>query len=151
MARECSVARTLEVVGEKWALLALREVFLGVGRFDAIQAATGAPRAVLMRRLRTLVGAGVLEQHDYRDGGARTRQEYRLTVAGRELQPVLIALMQWGDRHLAGPGGPPLEVTHSSCGAPVRAGLCCADGHRLDDTGRGLAVSPTAPEARRRT
>lgn len=143
MARECSVARTLEIVGERWALLVLREVFLGVHRFDAIRAATGAPRAVLMRRLNTLVDAGVLRQCDYRDDGARTRQEYRLTTAGRELQPVVIALMQWGDRHLAGPDGPPLQVTHADCGAPVRASLLCDDDHRLDETGRELVATPT--------
>jgi DNA-binding HxlR family transcriptional regulator len=144
MARKCSVARALQVVGEQWALLVLREVFLGVHRFDAIQQATGAPRAVLVRRLRTLVEAGVLVRRDYRETGARTRQEYRLTEAGRELQPVLTALMQWGDKHLAGPDGPPLLVTHRGCGAPVRARLCCEQGHRLDDTGRDLTAAPTS-------
>ncbi|WP_405135239.1 winged helix-turn-helix transcriptional regulator [Nocardia sp. NBC_01388] len=140
MARNCSVAAALQVIGEQWALLALREVFMGVRRFDAIQEATGAPRAVLVRRLRTLVEAGVLELHDYREPGSRTRQEYRLTEVGRELQPVITALMQWGDKHLAGPGGPPLSVLHADCGAPVRAVLCCADGHQLADT--GWEISP---------
>ncbi|WP_067535559.1 winged helix-turn-helix transcriptional regulator [Nocardia crassostreae] len=142
MARNCSVAATLAVVGEQWALLALREVFLGVRRFDAIQEATGAPRAVLVKRLKSLVDAGVLERRDYREPGARTRQEYRLTEAGRELQPVLTALMQWGDKHLAGPDGPPLAATHAKCGAPVRATLCCANGHHLADTGRELTATP---------
>ncbi|MFC9999933.1 winged helix-turn-helix transcriptional regulator [Nocardia sp. NPDC127526] len=142
MARNCSVAATLAVVGEQWALLALREVFLGVRRFDAIQEATGAPRAVLVKRLKSLVEAGVLERRDYREPGSRIRQEYRLTEAGRELQPVLTALMQWGDKHLAGPAGPPLAVTHSGCGAPVRATLCCANGHQLADTGRELTATP---------
>ncbi|WP_040816605.1 winged helix-turn-helix transcriptional regulator [Nocardia concava] len=142
MARNCSVAATLELIGEQWSLLALREVFLGVRRFDAIQEATGAPRAVLVRRLRGLVEAGILERRDYREPGARTRQEYRLTAAGRELQPVLTALMQWGDKHLAGPEGPPLAVTHTDCGAPVRATLCCAEGHHLEDTGRELTAIP---------
>lgn len=142
MARNCSVAATLELIGEQWSLLALREVFLGVRRFDAIQEATGAPRAVLVRRLRGLVEAGILELRDYREPGARTRQEYRLTAAGRELQPVLTALMQWGDKHLAGPAGPPLAITHTDCGAPVRAALCCAEGHHLEDTGRELTATP---------
>lgn len=142
MARQCSVARVLEVVGEKWALLVLREVFLGVCRFDAIQAATGAPRAVLVRRLRTLVEAGVLRQQQYRDGDTRPRWEYRLTEQGAELQPVLTALMQWGDRYLAGADGPPLRLTHSDCGAQVRAILSCADGHHLDDAGRELDATP---------
>ncbi|MBE9375347.1 helix-turn-helix transcriptional regulator [Saccharopolyspora sp. HNM0983] len=143
MARECSVARSLEIVGERWSLLVLREVFLGVHRFDRIRAATGAPRAVLVRRLDALVAHGVLRRDDYRDTGARTRQEYRLTEAGRELQPVLTALMQWGDRHLTGPDSPPLRLLHADCGSPVRAELRCARGHRLDDTGRGLDARPT--------
>ncbi|WP_460717886.1 winged helix-turn-helix transcriptional regulator [Nocardia heshunensis] len=142
MARNCSVAATLELIGEQWSLLALREVFLGVRRFDAIADATGAPRAVLVRRLRTLVETGILERVDYREPGARTRQEYRLTSAGRELQPVLTALMQWGDKHLAGPDGPPLAITHTECGEPVRATLCCAAGHHLEDTGRELTATP---------
>lgn len=145
MPRRCSVAATLAVVGEQWALLALREVALGVRRFDAIQAATGAPRAVLSRRLRTLVDAGVLERTDYREPGSRRRQEYRLTEAGRELQPVLTALMQWGDKHLAGAEGPPLAVTHSGCGAPVRAKLVCDEGHVLGETGRDLTAVPAEP------
>lgn len=143
MARECSVARSLEVVGERWSLLVLREIFLGVRRFDRIRAATGAPRAVLIRRLDALVEQGVLHRDDYQDQGARTRQEYRLTDAGHELQPALTALMQWGDRHLAGPDGPPLQLVHGDCGEPVRAELRCARGHRLDDSGRELDAQPT--------
>lgn len=143
MARDCSVARTLAVVGEQWALLVLREVFLGVRRFDAIQRATGAPRAVLARRLNTLVETGVLRRRDYRVSGGRTRHEYRLTDAGRELQPVLTALMQWGDRHLADGQDPPMVITHSECGAAVRAVLCCEHGHQLDDSGRELTATPT--------
>ncbi|MFJ4654172.1 winged helix-turn-helix transcriptional regulator [Nocardia sp. NPDC088792] len=140
MARECSVAAALGVVGEQWSLLILREVFLGVRRFDAIQQATGASRAILVTRLRGLTETGVLERVDYRESGARTRQEYRLTPAGRELQPVLTALMQWGDKHLTGPAGPPLTITHTDCGATVRATLRCEHGHLLADTGHGLTV-----------
>ncbi|HEY7045871.1 MAG TPA: helix-turn-helix domain-containing protein [Jatrophihabitantaceae bacterium] len=142
--RECSVARTLEVVGERWSLLVLREVFLGVRRFDAMRAATGAPRAVLAERLRALVAAGVLTRREYRDEGARTRHEYRLTDAGRELQPALTALMQWGDKHRPLPDGPPLRVSHTGCGAPVRARLVCDDGHLLPDTGRELHAEARA-------
>ncbi|BAW09721.1 winged helix-turn-helix transcriptional regulator [Nocardia seriolae] len=109
-------------------------------RFDAIQEATGASRAILVARLRGLTQAGVLERVEYREPGARTRHEYRLTPAGRELQPVLTALMQWGDKHLASPAGPPLTVTHTDCGATVRATLRCEHGHVLPDTGRDLTV-----------
>lgn len=141
MPRRCSVAASLAVVGERWALLALREVALGVRRFDAIQEATGAPRAVLARRLQSLIEAGVLERRDYRDPGRRSQQEYRLTEAGREIQPVLTALMQWGDKHLAGAGGPPLLVSHDGCGAPVRSLLVCDQGHILGETGRELVAT----------
>jgi DNA-binding HxlR family transcriptional regulator len=136
--RACSVARTLDVVGERWSLLVLRELFLGVRRFESIRAATGAPRAVLADRLRALVDAGILTRREYRDEGARTRHEYRLTEAGRDLQPALTALMQWGDKHRPMPGGPPLVVSHAACGAPVRARLVCDGGHVLDDHGREL-------------
>jgi DNA-binding HxlR family transcriptional regulator len=130
--RSCSVARTLEIVGEKWALLAVREVFLGNRRFDKMVRRTGAPRDTLAARLRTLVGAGILERLQYSDHPARF--EYRLTEAGRELYPVIITLMHWGDRHLAGAAGPPLILEHQcghslsaqlvceACGEPVRAG-----------------------------
>lgn len=148
--RACSVARTLELIGERWSLLVLREVFLGVRRFEDIRAATGAPRAVLADRLRSLVDEGVLVRREYRDDGARTRFEYRLTPAGRELQPVLIALMQWGDRHLPLAGGPPLIIEHAGCGGRVRARLTCEHGHALDDTGRDLnaRVQGVQPEPR---
>jgi DNA-binding HxlR family transcriptional regulator len=132
--RECSIARALEVVGERWSLLVIREVSLGVRRFDAIQAATGAPRAVLTDRLANLVHAGILDRVSYREEGSRSRHEYRLTAAGRELSPVLTALRQWGDRHLAGEAGPPAAFTHRGCGAPVRVQHICEAGHVIEDT-----------------
>src|SRR5579863_7982309 len=91
--RPCSIARALDVVGEKWALLAMREVFLGNRRFDEMVRRTGAPRDTLAARLRTLVGAGVLERRPYSDRPARF--EYRLTDAGRDLYPVIVTLMHW--------------------------------------------------------
>lgn len=140
--RRCSIAAALEVVGERWSLLVLREVSLGNRRFEQIRSATGAPRAVLSARLRALVDAGVLGTSDYREQGARVRQEYRLTAAGRELQPVLTALMDWGDRHLAGPEGPPVRLEHDGCGADVHAVLLCDAGHAVDDV---RALRPVAP------
>ncbi|MBL7491377.1 helix-turn-helix transcriptional regulator [Frankia sp. AgB1.9] len=131
--RPCSIARALEIVGERWSLLVIREVTLGVRRFDAIQAATGAPRAVLTDRLANLVRAGVLDRVSYREDGTRARPEYRLTQAGRELSPVLTALRQWGDRHLSDEAGPPATFTHVGCGAPVRVQHVCAAGHLIDD------------------
>jgi DNA-binding HxlR family transcriptional regulator len=120
--RVCSVARTLEIVGEKWALLAVREVFLGNRRFDEMVRRTGAPRDTLAARLRTLVDAGILERLPYSEHPARF--EYRLTEAGRELYPVILALMRWGDRHLADDGGPPLVLEHR-CGHRLVAQVVC--------------------------
>jgi DNA-binding HxlR family transcriptional regulator len=120
--RTCSIARTLDVVGEKWALLAVREVFLGDRRFEEMVRRTGAPRDTLAARLRTLVGAGILERRQYSDHPPR--DEYVLTESGLELYPVVLSLMRWGDRHLAGDQGPPLELTHN-CGHVVDAQLVC--------------------------
>ena len=122
--RTCSIARTLEVVGEKWALLAVREVFLGVRRFDEMVARTGAPRDTLANRLRTLVAQGVLERRRYSD--RPPRDEYVLTEQGRDLYPVILTLKQWGDAHRAGEGGPPLVLQHS-CGAVLEPVLVCRE------------------------
>lgn len=127
MPRTCSVARTLGIVGEKWSLLVLREMFLGVHRFDEIARFTGAPRDVLSARLKTLVDAGVLDKVRYSEHPPR--YEYFLTDAGREFQPIILALMAWGDRHLAGKEGPPLRFQHS-CGETFRAELVCASCHQ---------------------
>jgi DNA-binding HxlR family transcriptional regulator len=108
--RTCSVARTLEVIGEKWALLAIREVFLGARRFEEIVANTGAPRDTLAIRLRTLVAHGILARRRYSDHPPR--DEYVLTDAGRDLYPVIISLMQWGDRHRPLDSGPPMVLDH---------------------------------------
>ena len=118
--RPCSVADTLTVVGEKHALLVLREAFLGVRRFDAMVRNIGAPRDVLATRLRRLVEAGVLERVQYSERPQRF--EYRPTPAGWELQPVLLMLMEWGDRHLA--DRPPMVLEHS-CGADLTPVVVC--------------------------
>ena len=129
--RACSIARTLDIVGEKWALLAVREVFLGDRRFDEMVRRTGAPRDTLAARLRTLVSAGILDRRQYSEHPARF--EYHLTDAGRDLYPVIVTLMRWGDQYLAGEDGPPLVLQHhcghelvaevvcQACGEPLRA------------------------------
>ena len=127
----CSIARTLDLVGEKWSLLVLREVFSGVRRFDDLRRRTGAPRQVLSARLGSLVSAGLLRRHPYREPGQRTRYEYRLTAAGMDLYPVLVSLLRWGDRYLVQPEGPSLELTHRDCGEPVDLVLRCRRGHEL--------------------
>lgn len=132
VARTCSIARTLSVVGERWALLVVREVALGVRRFADIQRATGAPPAVLADRLRSLVEADVLETRPYQEPGCRVRLEYRLTTAGRDLQPVLTALKDWGDEHLVDARGVPVITRHRDCGAAVHARLVCDEGHVVE-------------------
>ncbi|RAY11135.1 transcriptional regulator [Actinomadura craniellae] len=128
-AENCTVRRTLDIVGEKWTLLILRDTVNGVRRFDDLRRHIGVSETILADRLRKLVGAGILERRPYREPGRRTRWEYRVTPRGWELWPVLIALMQWGDRYTADPEGPPLNATHHGCGAPLRAVVECAQGH----------------------
>jgi DNA-binding HxlR family transcriptional regulator len=120
--RVCPVARTLEVVGEKWSLLAVREVFMGNGRFDEMARRTGAPRDTLAARLRTLVGTGILERRQY--SARPVRHEYVLTDAGRELYPVILTLMRWGIRHLAVENGWPTTLEHR-CGHRLAPQVVC--------------------------
>jgi DNA-binding HxlR family transcriptional regulator len=138
--RVCSVARTLELVGEKWALLAVREVFLGNRRFDEMVRRIGAPRDTLAARLRGLVGAGILERRQYSQHPARF--EYYLTPAGRDLYPVILTLMRWGDTYLADAGGPPLVLEHQ-CGHQLTAQVVC------EACGEPAAVGTAKPVFRR--
>ncbi|MGP3633618.1 winged helix-turn-helix transcriptional regulator [Streptomyces sp. 24-1644] len=125
----CPVQRTLDVVGEKWTLLILRDAVNGVRRFDDFRRHIGLSEAVLSDRLRKLTAAGVLETAPYQEPGSRSRNEYRLTRKGWDLWPVLMALSQWGETHTLGPGGPALDVRHTDCGAPVRVAVLCAGEH----------------------
>jgi DNA-binding HxlR family transcriptional regulator len=143
----CSIARSLEVLGERWTLLIVRDVLLGVRRFDDFQHSLGVARNVLTDRLGRLVDAGVLERVSYQN--RPPRHEYALTAMGRELAVPIIALMQWGDRHHAGQAGPPRLAHHRDCGAPVQAALVCTGCGRpvpardLDVVpGPGLATRP---------
>jgi DNA-binding HxlR family transcriptional regulator len=137
----CSIARTLALVGDRWTLLVLRDVANGVGRFDELAGHLGIARNVLSRRLAGLAEAGLVERTAYREPGSRERHEYRLSGPGRELMPILLAFMQWGDRNLAGPDGPPAVVRHADCGAPVKVTLTCENGHELAK-GPRLRVEP---------
>jgi DNA-binding HxlR family transcriptional regulator len=127
----CSVTLALDVVGKPWILLVLREVFRGLRRFDEIQRHIGVSPPVLSRRLAAMVDAGLLERVPYREDGSRERSEYHLTESGRGLFPVLIALRDWGDAHLAGEKGPATVYRHQDCGAEVHVSMFCADGHQL--------------------
>ena len=120
--RVCSIARTLDLVGEKWSLLAVRELMFGNHRFDQIVRRTGAPRDVLTTRLRKLEASGLVERVQYQDRPPRF--EYRLTDAGWSLMPIITVLRAWGDTHLAGPDGPPIAFRHE-CGAILRTAVAC--------------------------
>ncbi len=119
----CSVAQCLEVVGEWWSLLIIRDAFLGVTRFDDFQARLGISRNVLNQRLAGLVQNGVLVKVPYSEHPPR--HDYRLTDKGKDLWPVLTTMRQWGDKYAA-PDGPPLELVHKRCGAISQARMMCS-------------------------
>ena len=121
----CSVQAALEVIGAKWSLLVVRELFNGVHRFDEMHHHIGVSEAVLSRRLHDLQEAGLVESAEYREPGKRTRREYRLTAAGLDLFPVLIALLGWGDKHRAPREGGSWQVRHRDCGEEVAAVVIC--------------------------
>ncbi|MFI5967211.1 winged helix-turn-helix transcriptional regulator [Streptomyces asoensis] len=125
----CPVQRTLDVVGEKWTLLILRDAMNGVRRFDDFHRHIGLSEAVLSDRLRKLTAAGVLSTVPYREPGSRPRNEYRLTRKGWDLWPVLMALSQWGEAHTLESEEPVLDVRHTGCGAPLRVVVECSTEH----------------------
>ena len=120
---ECSIARTLSVIGERWTMLILREAFLGRRRFDEFQRNTGIARNILATRLRALVRDGILERAPAE--GDRARVEYRLTKMGIDLYPVMIAMLRWGDTWLADEKGPPMSLIHRTCGAKTTPHFTC--------------------------
>ena len=119
----CSIARSLEVVGERWTLLILRDAMIGAERFEDFQESLGIASNVLTNRLKLLCDEGVLERlpDETRPG----RPRYALTDKGRELAPMLITLIKWGDRHYPTPEGPPRLTLHTGCGGNVGADLRC--------------------------
>ena len=119
----CSVARTLEVVGERWTVLVLRDAFLGVRRFDDFQRSLGVARNVLTARLGRLVDEGVLQRVAYQERPRRF--EYRLTEKGLGLWPVMVGMLRWGDEHYPEAAGPPRVLEHRGCGGGVTRHLIC--------------------------
>lgn len=117
-----SIGRALELVGDRWAILVLRDAFRGIVRFEELHRDLGVPKAILADRLRRLVDHGVLEKRQYSDRPAR--YEYRLTQMGRDLSPALVALMRWGDRYLSG-GSPPTVLVHDRCGHELDLTYVC--------------------------
>ncbi|MGW5427452.1 winged helix-turn-helix transcriptional regulator [Streptomyces sp. NPDC004059] len=139
--RPCSIADALALVGEKYSLLVLREVFLGNGRFDQLVRNIGAPRDILATRLRRLVDAGILTKRVYSERPQRF--EYRATPAGLELEGVLMTLKEWGDRHIRKGTDLPMAIEHA-CGnelVPVVTCRACGDEVRHED----LTAHPQAP------
>jgi DNA-binding HxlR family transcriptional regulator len=128
----CAIGAAVGIIGERPTFLVLREVFNGVRRFDDMRRRTGMPRQVLSQRLGRLVSEGLLRKMPYRESGQRRRDEYRLTDKGLDLYPVLVALMQWGDRYEVGPAGPPVLLRHRDCGEPVQLQLSCGAGHVVE-------------------
>ena len=120
----CSVAGTLEILGERWTMLVLREAFLGTHRFDDFHRNIGCARNILSERLQKLVANGILERRKYWDRPPRF--EYRLTEKGIDLWPAIIALMQWGDRYVAGERGPAIVLEHKACEHESTPHLVCS-------------------------
>jgi DNA-binding HxlR family transcriptional regulator len=144
----CTIASTLGILGEKWTFIVLRDVFLGIRRFDDFIEHTGIPRQVLSNRLANLVDQGLLRRESYQVSGERARSEYRLTEKGMDAYPILVALREWGDKYTAEAAGPPLLTVHRDCGASVDVHLRCAAGHELESP-REVVPRP-GPSARRR-
>jgi DNA-binding HxlR family transcriptional regulator len=144
----CSIARSLEILGERWTILIIRDVFNRRRRFDEIQENLGVARNVLSTRLARLVDEGILEKRAYQK--RPPRYEYFLTQKGLELWPVMMSLLHWGDRHLAD-SGPPVVVRHKGCGGEVdERGHCERCGQRLEAHDAYPDLGPGAPAEWRR-
>ncbi|MGD9737137.1 MAG: winged helix-turn-helix transcriptional regulator [Solirubrobacterales bacterium] len=119
----CSIAKSLEVIGERWSLLIVRDVMQGNRRFGELQRSLGVARNVLSARLQRLIDEDILERRAYQE--SPPRYEYFLTEKGLDLWPALIALLHWGDRYSSGPDGPPALIVHKECGGEVSdRGIC---------------------------
>jgi DNA-binding HxlR family transcriptional regulator len=146
----CSIAKTLDVVGEWWTLLILRDAFRGTRRFDDFQASLGLARSVLTARLRKLTEHGILERHAYSEHPPR--YEYRPTEKGRALFPLIAAMLQWGDTWAPSEGGPPVVLIHDTCGNVTQPVLTCPHCHgEVNTTNTRSAPGPGARPAPART
>jgi DNA-binding HxlR family transcriptional regulator len=155
----CSVARTLSVVGDRWTMLIIRDVFLGIRRFDAIQQDLELTPHRLSDRLRKLVRDGILRRIAYQKRPPRF--EYRLTEKGLDLYPLMATMTEWGDRWMAGRAGVPVELVHRPCGHTIKPKLICPSCELKIDAremsarpgpalkGRGMSVPGSQPERRR--
>jgi DNA-binding HxlR family transcriptional regulator len=138
---ECSIEKTMTVVGTKSAMLIMREAYYGTTRFDDFARRVGITKAATSARLGELVDLGLLTRRPYREPGQRSRDEYVLTDAGNDFMPVVWAMFQWGRRHL--PGRDRLRLTHLGCGADADVEIRCSEGHLVspDELGMRLVKS----------
>lgn len=132
----CALARTMQLIGDKWTLLILREIFFGVHRFDQLQQDTGMPRTILSRRLAALAEARIVIKSPYREPGRRPRQEYRLSGRGRELMPVFAAMMEWGETYLMGDRRPPVSLHDTLSSERLGMRFVTASGEVITDMSR---------------
>jgi DNA-binding HxlR family transcriptional regulator len=139
---QCSIEKTMSVLGTKSAMLIMREAYYGTTRFDDFARRVGITKAATAARLAELVDLGLLKRRHYREPGQRSRDEYILTEAGMDFMPVVWAMFQWGRRHL--PGRDRLRLTHLGCGEEADVEIRCAAGHMVppDELGMRLVTSP---------
>ena len=139
--QRCSVARSTAVIGDRWTLMILRDLFLGVRRFEDFERRLGISRSLIADRLKLLVDEGVLRREAYQD--RPLRHEYRLTEKGLALHPVIMAIVHWGDSYYAGEAGPPLIHRHKTCGCDFAPVMTCSEcGEPV--TAREVEVRPGA-------
>jgi DNA-binding HxlR family transcriptional regulator len=142
-AQNCSIARTLSVLGERWTLIVLTELFLGRRRFDEIQEERGIASNILSQRLATLVDEGIAERRRYSEHPERF--EYHLTDKGRELLPLQLALLDWGDKYMSADAGAPVESVHTECGHAFHMVPTCS--HCGEEIKRGTVEARLGPGA----
>ncbi|WP_416975832.1 winged helix-turn-helix transcriptional regulator [Streptomyces sp. 4F14] len=146
----CSIARTLEIVGDKWTILILREIWYGSSRFGDFEHVLGCPRNLLAARLKMLVAEGILATETYKEPGARSRPKYVITPKGVHLVPAVLGLLEWGDRYRADPEGPAVVPRHRECGGKVGLQIRCDRGHPVqaedieNTPGPGFRMKPAA-------
>jgi DNA-binding HxlR family transcriptional regulator len=141
---ECSIEKTMSVLGTKSAMLIMREAYYGTTRFDDFAHRVGITKAAAAARLAELVDLGLLSRQPYREPGQRTRDEYVLTEAGVDFMPVVWAMFEWGRRHL--PGRSRLRLTHLNCGADASVEIRCAAGHPVPPEELGVELVKRSPK-----